>query len=165
VFTVTVNPTPVVTITESAGILTVTPATPGATYQWFLNGNPIVAPNPTDPSIEITAGGEYTVEVTTTEGCVGTAAYTSTLDIADLNISGVFLFPNPAQNQVTISFGVTVEATEIVVTDQTGRIVLNEIVSGDQTILDITPLSTGVYNVSVSNEEQQNTLRFVKSQQ
>jgi hypothetical protein len=163
--TVTVNPTPVVTISESNGVLTAVPAVPGATYQWYLNGNPIVAPNPTDPSIPITAGGEYTVEVTSTDGCFGTAAYTSTLDIKDLTVSDVYLFPNPAQDVITVNFGTATAATQIVVTDQTGRIVIDVTASGSQTILDIANLATGVYNVSLTGEDQQNTLRFVKSQQ
>lgn len=163
--TVTVNPTPVVTITENNGILTATPAVPGATYQWFLNGNPIVAPNPTDPSIEITAGGEYTVEVTTTDGCVGTADYTSTLDIENLTLTDVYLFPNPADDIVNISLGAEAQQTEIVVTDQTGRIVIATSVSGLNTaILDVAHLATGVYNVTVTNELRKATLRFVKGQ-
>ncbi|MDC0257799.1 T9SS type A sorting domain-containing protein, partial [Crocinitomicaceae bacterium] len=163
--TVTVNPTPVVTISENNGVLTAVPAVAGATYQWYLNGNPIVAPNPTDPSITITAGGEYSVEVTSADGCIGTAAYTSTLDIEDLTTSDVYLFPNPAQDIINVNLGATKSTTQIVVTDQTGRIVIAETISGNQTILDIKDLATGVYNVTLTGEDQQNTLRFVKSQQ
>lgn len=164
-YTVTVNPTPVVTISESNGVLTAVPAVPGATYQWYLNGNPIVAPSPTDPSIPITAGGEYTVEVTSTDGCVGTANYTSTLDIESLTISDVYLFPNPAQDAIHVHFGAETTVTTVVVTDQTGRIVIDTTVSGSETTLDVSNLSTGVYNVSLNGKEHQKTLRFVKSQE
>ena len=163
--TVTVNVTPVVTVSENNGVLTANPvpAVPGATYQWYLNGNPIVAPNPTDPSITITAGGEYSVEVITTDGCTGTASYTSTLDIEDISSNDVYLFPNPAQEVVTIKFG-TASSTEITITDQTGRVVFVETFTENEAKLNVESLATGVYNVIVTNENQQNTLRFVKSQ-
>jgi len=165
VVSVTVNPTPVVTITENNGILTATPAVPGATYQWFLNGNPIVAPNPTDPSIEITTGGQYSVEVTTTEGCVGTADYTSTLDIENLTVTDVYLFPNPADHSVNVNLGTVAAQTDIVVTDQTGRVVIStSVFASNEAQLDVSHLATGVYNVTVTNEVQKTTLRFVKGQ-
>lgn len=153
------------TVSENNGVLTANPvpAVPGATYQWYLNGNPIVAPNPTDPSITITADGEYSVEVTTTDGCTGTASYTSTLDIEDISSNDVYLFPNPAQEVVTIKFG-TASSTEITITDQTGRVVFVETFTENEAKLNVESLANGVYNVIVTNENQQNTLRFVKSQ-
>lgn len=165
-YPVTVNPTPVVTITESNGVLTANSTVPGATYQWYLHGNPIVAPDPTSPSIQITTGGLYTVEVTTTEGCVGSASYVSTLAIDDISSVGIYLFPNPAGNVVNIDFGIASASTAITVTDQTGRVVISTNAIGvSKTMLDISYLATGVYNVQVANENQETTLRFVKGQQ
>lgn len=164
--TVTVNPTPVVTIIENNSILTATPAFPGATYQWYLNGNPIVAPNPSDPTIEITTSGEYSVEVTSADGCVGTAFYTSTLLVDELTTNAVYLFPNPAKEVVNIDFGYTTDQTEVVVMHQTGRIVLTtNVASVKEASLDVSQLATGVYNVTITNDKLNTTLRFVKEQQ
>lgn len=45
----------------------------GATYEWFLNGNSITTPAIENNSINISTAGTYHVEVTNTDGCMGSS--------------------------------------------------------------------------------------------
>lgn len=45
-----------------------------ATYQWYLDGAPIPAPNGNILNLIVTQGGRYTLEMTDTQGCTQTSA-------------------------------------------------------------------------------------------
>ncbi len=68
-----------------------------ATYQWLLNGTPI--PGATNACATIMASGNYTVQVTDSLGCLGTAGPLSLVGIADFATSTRFaVYPVPAQD-------------------------------------------------------------------
>jgi len=137
--------TPVI---NQLGILLV--STPGASYQWYFNGGTI----PGETGIDMTpfATGNYTVEVTDTNGCV--------------TISAPFPFIMPGIDRMDnqTAFSVTqisrdfleVKITgskqgSIMLTDMTGRIMKEvPLTSGDQSELMITvsDLSAGIYSVA-----------------
>lgn len=73
-FTITVNPLPATpVIVNNIGVLDAQVA--GVSYQWFLNGSPIAGA--TSQTYTPTQAGDYTVEVTSQEGCsVLSALYT-----------------------------------------------------------------------------------------
>ena len=54
----------------------------GDLYQWFLNGDPI--PGAVADSIQLTTNGSYTVEVTSTLGCVATTPAIIATDLAEV---------------------------------------------------------------------------------
>jgi hypothetical protein len=66
----------------------------GDLYQWFLNGDPI--PGAVADSIQLTTNGSYTVEVTSTLGCVATTPAIIATDIPETHMElGLMLVPNP----------------------------------------------------------------------
>lgn len=110
--TVTVDPI-TATITPSGiynmcvGGNTLLTASAGASYQWFLGGSPI--PGATNSTYNATAAGNYTVEVTSGNGCVGASPATTINTTAPQPVS-VSIAANPgntACNGATVTFTAT----------------------------------------------------------
>ncbi len=94
-----------------------------ATYQWFLNEAPI--PNATERSYTVTENGDYTVAVTSTEGCTDTSdIYTVTNITGIRNVNPIAeqvnVYPNPSTDVVYIQSPVEVN---IAFTDIEGRMI------------------------------------------
>ncbi|MBL7719757.1 MAG: T9SS type A sorting domain-containing protein [Flavipsychrobacter sp.] len=86
----TINPTGTVNICNT-GSQTFT-ASQGISYQWYLNGNPIAGA--TNQTYNTNVGGNYTVEVTNSAGCVGTSVAT-VLNVNSGVPASVFVTPSP----------------------------------------------------------------------
>ncbi|NRA12600.1 MAG: T9SS type A sorting domain-containing protein, partial [Crocinitomicaceae bacterium] len=81
--------------------------------------------------------------------------------INELTDGFVKVYPNPAEGILNFEFNSS-EEKQIVVYDQTGRIVLNQSTVLQNEVLEILHLKSGMYyiNINVGNEEV--TLKFVK---
>ncbi len=79
--------------------------------------------------------------------------------ISDVDIS---IYPNPAQDQLTISnnSGVTIERSQII--DITGRVVQSINLDDTTNTVDISQLSAGVYLLRMENSTASNVIRFIK---
>lgn len=79
---------------------------------------------------------------------------------------GLQLFPNPAQDRLNIQFPATFlnQPVTISITDYTGRTILQKSLKAEVNLqqLDISKLSKGIYQVSVTSENQTITSRLVK---
>lgn len=100
--TVTVNPTPVPTISANGNDLIT--ENYYVTYQWNYEGNAITAAN--GHVYNATLDGHYTVTVTDTNGCTGISAiFTKGFpdNINDVRSGqGIVIYPNPAMDHITI---------------------------------------------------------------
>ncbi len=109
-----------------------------------------------------TSNGSYKVNVLTINGCIKTSdCYTiSTLGIIELSPSDIRLYPNPANEQITIVHPQV--SGQIYITDLAGRMVGEQAISnGSSTLINTTYLSSGNYLVKfVSNKFQPITIRF-----
>ena len=96
VVTVTPGPTPTITPTGTTNICTgdnfTFTASQGASYQWYLNGNPISGA--TSMTYSASLAGNYTVQVTSSLGCVGTSVASELTVNAGLPLS-VNVVPTP----------------------------------------------------------------------
>ena len=83
--------------------------------------------------------------------------------IYDMSISGFNLYPNPADNYVTLEISKTVNDATISITDSSGRLVLYKSYSSLNgiTTIDTSSLLPGIYQISVSNLEFASVNRFV----
>jgi uncharacterized delta-60 repeat protein len=82
--------------------------------------------------------------------------------VEENNLLGLNLFPNPANNEITLNSDVMGAGT-LTVVDMTGRIVLQHktVVSSTQKI-NIQDLPSGIYSLSVTIENKQSVTSFVK---
>jgi hypothetical protein len=78
--------------------------------------------------------------------------------------SQIILYPNPASTQITISTPPTtsLKNTFLTIIDITGQEVLKYGLTQEQTVIDVSGLSQGVYFVKVSNDRTVKVGKFVK---
>jgi len=119
---ITVNPKPNAQISESGGVLTALPS--GLMYQWYLNGQ--IISGETNQTYTPTSDGNYTVRVTSNEGCFKTSAvFSFKLGVLSGEALGFSLYPNPSQEWVIVDFGKIWEGDfQIYLLDQAGRQIL-----------------------------------------
>lgn len=123
-------------------------------FQWYLNGQPI--PGATDSVYVVTTSGDYKVEVTDANGCMG---FSSTQTIIFSGLKPVFrndisIVPSPAGEFIYLD-GID-EGASVKILDQLGRIILDDQYDGKG--LSVSRLASGVY-IMVSGER---VGRFVK---
>ncbi|MFK7786855.1 MAG: T9SS type A sorting domain-containing protein, partial [Crocinitomicaceae bacterium] len=160
---VTVNTlaVPTVTITVTGDDLT---ATAGVSYQWYLDGN--IISGATTQTFTAPTTGDYYVEVTFANGCVGTSNtyFHEIADLDDLAFGPVSLYPNPANVVVYVELeSYLSETMRFEIIDPAGRIVVTGKLEGVKTEIDVNALENGLYTIVLSDDESRRALRFVKT--
>mgnify|MGYP003580112186 CR=1 FL=1 len=98
-----------------------------------------------------TAGpvGNYSVEVTSNEGCIGTGSfYFNPQGLQEPSVPMLSLWPNPAGSQLYFSRS-TPEPVDLRMFDATGRLVLEQTVKATTGDIDVSFLQPGIYLVEV----------------
>lgn len=137
-------------ITQNANILQSSPA---ASYQWYLNGNMINGA--TSQTYAPTGSGLYVVRIGDANGCLfaySTMFSYTLLDtsLPEQNLGQVSLKPNPSQGIVELDFASGLAGSlQISVYDALGKQVKQFF---NQTQLDLSDLSNGVYTIGISSE-------------
>jgi len=140
------------------------------TYQWYRNGDPI--PGATYINLNITDGGNYEVVCGNESNCfstsmifnIGGGIYPS-LNIEELNKNGIVLFPNPTENEVTITSKFSLSSTDFQLTDMIGNqygVESVQYLNAYQTKINIENLPNGLYLLSVSTEKGMITKKILK---
>lgn len=159
-----------VTASYTAGVLTCNPAT-GFSYQWMFNGSPIF-PGGTSGFYTPTAVGSYSCVVSNTFGCSDTTnlvQVTSLMGVDEVaNISeSVTLFPNPALDRITLSFGAATDCmANIRILNNMGSVVKSQRVSctggGNTFEISVADLAAGMYYLEFKTENGFAAKRFIK---
>jgi PKD repeat protein len=161
--TVGTNPaTPAVTVNGNILTSTVT----GASYQWFLNGVPIVGE--VNQSTTALTPGSYTVEVYDANGCAsGQSAPVVITDVeAAAATTQLAVYPNPTNGMVMLTLGQLKDPKYVLeVHNALGQIVYREqlSVSGPsmQKELNLGIYGTGVYEIRIIGENSSTHVRAV----
>ncbi len=165
VVTVTVDPAATANITQIENLLT---ATPGNTYQWYLNG--ILIPGANSQNYLATQNGNYSVIVTNASGCTATSNPFPIISFLGINnIDGtnvVNIYPNPFSTSATLEIKGSIRNGEIdiVIYDMVGREVKNVPLlpttqnntapSGMSFTIDRNDLSNGMYFYKLTNKNE-----------
>jgi hypothetical protein len=138
--TVTVNPLPNVTITQSGNTLNCTGTF--VSYQWYYNG--IAISGATSANYNPTQNGYYYVVVNDANNCSNQSNMISfVVGIEDINgATPVTVFPNPTADVVNIH---TPMAGDLILTDMLGKVMYNAHVEKGTTSLTVNHLAAGVY--------------------
>jgi glucose/arabinose dehydrogenase len=143
-------------------------ATAGNSYQWLINGQLIEGA--TNQVFEVEVTGNYSVVVDAGNGCsleseIVTIVVTGMED--RLAIEKLTIAPNPAQNELNLSLNLNASGSlNIQIFDVSGRVVKewNEASANGMhnTLLDVSDLTNGIYNLKVTINNQAQVKKFVK---
>lgn len=139
-----------------------------------VNGDTVIRVNPTAQSsrFAIVLPNEVTdIEVDPFNGLVNrdVVQYNSNLTFQitgiennNSNVSSVRLFPNPATDVVSVIFSETATERVLTLNDISGKTILKTSATEKELTLNIDTLPKGAYFVRVSNNDNQQTLKFIK---
>ena len=84
---------------------------------------------------------------------------TDALSLEDNVLTKVKLYPNPASNNIRFT---NVQEATIMITDVTGKVVLQTEGVDENSIINVSSLNSGIYLVNIKNESMNETIKFVK---
>jgi len=122
------------------------------TYTWPLNNQ------------TYTQGGTYTATIPNAAGCDSVVTLNLTLNYTGLNEptgSSVSISPNPTSSKITVKSSLTLIGKEFSIYDQQGKVVKSGIITAEETEIDLSNLSEGVY-LFKAGEEMQETFKIIK---
>ena len=151
--------------TVSQTNVTLTSNQSGVTYQWIdCNGDTPIT-GETNQAFNATANGSYAV-IITNNGCVDTSAcYTiASVDVEENKLDNEFsVYPNPFENQLTISFSELINSSYSVTIQNTlGQVIYQFQPSNQSSNIDLTSFDSGVYFVNIKNSKGTQTVRIIK---
>ncbi|WP_430410231.1 CARDB domain-containing protein [Kordia sp.] len=153
-FTIGENLTLDTTVTNNGGILTSNQS--DATYQWLDCSNSSNTPiaNETDETFTPTSNGEYAVEITygnCTE--ISECVMISTLSTEEINKEKIKIYPNPAQDILTINLGRTYSKVNLEIYNIVGqRINTLEFETKQILTINTSLLSSGIYFFKIKTD-------------
>lgn len=148
-------------ITVNNNVLS-TPDTTSNSFQWYNSAGPISGA--TNSFYVATLEDSYYVIVTDEYGCKYTSnSVNIVLSVNEINASAnIRLYPNPAQNNITLNWSGKEKMQSVRVTDLAGK-TITQINQPENTLnIDISHLEKGIYLVETSGENFRVVKRFVK---
>jgi hypothetical protein len=121
--------------------------------------------NETTSTIDVNQGGNYELTVEDENGCSGSSTINITVDgclSVDEMQEVVSVYPNPTEGIVVMNNLQVIGAETIIVTDAFGKTLSSINVSNDETIIDLSNYSNGVYFVQVYTEDQMILKKLLK---
>jgi len=148
-------------VTQSG--LTLTASATGATYQWLNCQSLLPLAGATSASYTATFNGQFAVLVTQ-NGCSDTSACFTihTVGLEETGIPDLNVYPNPAQDLITLSGKAGTQLNSVSITDMQGRVLLRHSNLVLPAQLNIQSLPAGVYLVQTEANGGRNTLRILK---
>lgn len=126
-----------------------TNSSPGMLIQWYRNDAAI--PGATDYIMTVTDTGTYTVSFSNTLGCANFSDETEVTSITSMHEpTGVkmLLYPNPNEGEFNLILPQVADDCSIVITDNVGRIVFEDVASAGATysrVINVSEQSAGLY--------------------
>ena len=122
------------------------------TYTWPLNNQ------------TYTQGGTYTATIPNAAGCDSVVTLNLTLNYTVINEligSAVSISPNPTSSKITVKASLALIGKEFSIYDQQGKAVKSGVITAEETEIDLSNLSEGVYLFKAGTEMQE-TFKIIK---
>jgi pimeloyl-ACP methyl ester carboxylesterase len=132
----------------------------GNSYQWYMDNQPIFGETQQCYNIPVDLGATYQVEVFFANGCVLSQPITMTSGLNELFDSKITLYPNPANQFVTIESVKSEFKYQLM--DLNGRIISMNKTFSKMHMIDISILSKGIYQVAITDGMNKITKQFIK---
>ena len=150
----------------SVTLTAVTNAGAGATYQWYKTNTALAGA--TNISYLVTVAGNYKVKVTNSIGCSKTSAYKKVTincrleNELQITENGFQIFPNPADENITVTLSQPCENCRIEITNTLGQILYSANMIEQTAICNLKLIPMGIYFLTVRNEQFSVVKKFVK---
>ncbi len=132
----------------------------GNSYQWYMDNQPIVGETQQCFNIPVDLGATYQVEVFFANGCVLSQPITMTSGLNELIDSKITLYPNPANQFMTIESVKSEFMYQLL--DLNGRVISMNKTLSKMHMIDISILSKGIYQVEITDGMNKITKQFIK---
>ncbi len=134
-------------VTASGAVLTA--SVQGAAYQWINCADNQPIPSATSQSYTAVQNGNYAV-IVSQSGCSSTSDCVTVSNlVVESYVKSVWkIYPNPATELLNID---TVDSTDVVITDVTGKTILSATLRSGSNIIDMKNLSSGMYFIRSSD--------------
>jgi hypothetical protein len=122
------------------------------TYTWPLNNQ------------TYTQGGTYTTTIPNAAGCDSVVTLNLTLNYTGINEpigSAVSISPNPTSSKITVKSSLTLIGEKFTIYDQQGKAVKMGVITAEETEIDLSNLSEGVY-LFKAGAEMLETFKIIK---
>jgi hypothetical protein len=122
----------------------------GDAWQWYLNGTPIEGA--TSSSYTMSAGGAYSVEVTSMGGCSAMSGVTNYIvGVVEADAIGIRVYPNPMENELRIDLP-SQGTYHIELRDLTGRLIATRSQCQGTCTLQREGAASGMYELLIKGE-------------
>jgi hypothetical protein len=150
--TLTINQAPIIYSIDDTGFGAVTSNVVNATnFNWYLDNVLLNFANM--PTVNCIADGIYSI-IATNGTCDDTlASFVSCIvsDVDEISTTGVNIYPNPAQENITIEIDPSETIKAITIYDVSGKLLIQSTAVTNKIILNISELSFGYYFVKVQS--------------
>jgi hypothetical protein len=122
----------------------------GDAWQWYLNGQPIAGA--TSNSYTMSAGGAYSVEVSSISGCSAMSGVTNYIvGVVEADAMGIRVYPNPMESELRIDLP-THGTYHIELRDLTGRLIATRSQCQGTCTLQREGAASGMYELLIKGE-------------
>lgn len=132
--------------------------------QWFLNN--VAIDSAINQCYTPVLSGSYTVQVSNSNGCLSpmSAPYSITGFTGDNTIPNIMVFPNPAEDKVTINFGDITDIKAVVLYNSIGQLVYQQEVEStlNSLTIDLSSYRKGLYYLVIRNSKNFYSINLVK---
>jgi len=150
--TLTINQAPIIYSIDDTGFGAVTSNVVNATnFNWYLDNVLLSFANM--PIVNCIADGIYSI-IATNGNCDDTlASFVSCIvsDVDEISTTGVNIYPNPAQENITIEIDPSETIKAVTIYDVSGKLLIQSTAVTNKIILNISELSFGYYFVKVQS--------------
>lgn len=142
-------------ISQNGNVLTSTPA---VHYQWFKNG--AILNGEVNQTLTIVTGGNYQVKVSDSAGCSNYSDYyNSVLGINELADNMFAVFPNPTNDEITVSSNQVIDSYQIFSID--GKLIEDKKYTNN--IISFKNLTNGAYILMLKSNDFTKTFKILKN--
>jgi hypothetical protein len=128
-------------------------------YQWYWDGNAI--PNATGSRVIATQAGQYTVQVTDTNGCSSLSNPVTITGFETLREDDVTIYPNPSNGKWWLNVNNEMIGCEVEVLDVEGKLVFKSEVRDSKSEVGL-DMASGVYFLRLSTKEKTLVRKLVR---
>jgi hypothetical protein len=125
-----------------------------STFEWTISNGVITSGQGTNTVTVLWAGtglGSISVQETTNANCMGDLISINVVviptSIDELNESNLFLYPNPANDEITLQTNQSSIGSLYIIVDQTGKQIASGKITGTNTTIKLDQFASGMYTI------------------